>query len=102
MAQVSVDKNGDRIKTDILVVGCISNLNKQFKLLIPVEISSICFDYWLVKFCDEWDEKYSDENVENDGQIATVKNFGTISVYGCHSINRGCDTHSWEIKLNRY
>ena len=56
--------------------------------------------YWLVKFCDEWDKNYLAEGVKINGQIATFnKIWVTASVYGCHSINKGCDSHSWQIKL---
>ena len=69
--------------------------------MIPVKIDSICFDYWLIQICDEWDKKYLTKSVEIDGQIAKLnKSNRCVSIYGCHSIDRGCDSYSWQIKLN--
>ena len=102
MALFTFDKNGDRIKTDILVVGYIRNISKECKLLIPVEITSICFDYWLIKFCDVWNKQFLAENAVINGQLATctLMQYGATCIYGCHSIDERCGSHSWQIKLN--
>ena len=100
MSQFAVDGQGKRIKTDILVYGYIRDINKKFKLLIPDDINKICFEYWLITVCDEWDKHYlSSEHVEIDESGATVKSIkaGVVSIYGCRTVDKG--VYSWQIKL---
>ena len=80
------------------MAGYIRIFNKECKLLIPVEIISICFDYWLIKVCDEWDKQFLAEGVEIDGQQISISNNTINSFYGCYSFNTG--EHSWQIKLH--
>ena len=97
MASFAVDSNGKRIETNILVSGYIRNVGKEYKLLIPQDINSVCFDYWLIKVCDEWDTKYAPEN-EINGQIIQLKRERLLSVYGKQSVNEG--SYLWQIRFN--
>ena len=100
MSRLAVDAEGKRIKTDILVSSYIRENGKKCELLIPDDINKICFEFWLIKICDEWDKKYIYSGVTIDGDIAKYSNDSTIaSVYGCHSIDKG--SYSWEMVLRR-
>ena len=90
MAQLAVDAEGKRIKTDILVSGYIKKIATNCALLIPVEINKICFDFWFIQICDEWDDQYLSEGVIIDGEIVKHTNdCDVVSIYGCHSIVKG-------------
>ena len=73
MSSLQVDHNGNRIKTDILTSGYLrGEIETRYEILIPSEIKQLCFDFWLINICDEWDKTmYNDTRVEMDGQ--TVK-----------------------------
>ena len=43
------DLNGKRITTNILVYGYITDIGKEYQLLISDDIKRICFTYWLTK-----------------------------------------------------
>ena len=97
MPAVAVDSQGNRIKTDILVSGYIKELTKEYELLIPSPIIDICFLFWFIKVCDEWDKEASADSIEIDGQMVHSTEGGMRSLYGCQSISKG--THSWQIKF---
>ena len=69
MPQFAADSTGHRIKTDILVCVYMRENGQKCRLLIPVDVNKICFQFWLINVCDEWDKKYLSEEVELDGQI---------------------------------
>ena len=100
MPQFAVDGKGNKIKTDILVTGYIREYGKEYSLLIPVDINTLCFQFWIIKICDEWDEEFSFKNIDIDGPIVKYKgNCDEALVYGCHSIDKG--SYSWEIQMTR-
>ena len=60
---VIFDCNGKRIKTDILTAGYLrEEIENKYKISIPSEIKRLCFDYWFINICDEWDKTLYDEN----------------------------------------
>ena len=63
MSFFTVDADGKRIKTDILVSGWIRDFGKLTQLLIPNDVTKICFMYWLIKCCDEWLREYTPNGV---------------------------------------
>ena len=74
MSTFQVNSKGNRIKTDILIAGYLrQDIEDSLKMLIPSEIKALCFVYWFIKICDEWDESYTDirdeQYVEFSGQI---------------------------------
>ena len=99
MATFSVDANGQRIKTDILVSGYMRQFDEKHKLFIPIDINKVCFQYWLIPVCDEWDRKLSFNNIHIDGQImkSAAKRGQPQSIYGCLGVDKG--SHTWQIKL---
>ena len=75
MAGTSFDSKGERITTDILVSGYIKNVVKECNLLIADEIRAICYVFWLIKACDEWDKDSSTEYIKIDRfKVQTTKN----------------------------
>lgn len=95
----AVDVNGKRIKTDVLVFGWIRLLCKTYRLLMPNDITTICFDYWLIKVCDEWDRDFCvpDIAIEGASVMLTDNTSAITSVYGSHSLSSG--SHEWMIRL---
>ena len=99
----AVNSNGKRIKTDILVVGWLRRFSKIMKLLIPDAITQMCFDYWLITICDEWDENYCSEYTTIKNEIAIMStddplySYDVPAVYGCHSASSG--SHEWIIRF---
>ena len=53
MATFTVDAEGNRIQTDILVAGWIRECAKTNKLEIPNDITNTCFVFWFIKVCEE-------------------------------------------------
>ena len=96
----AVDGKGNRIDTDILVCGYIREKSKQYGLSIPSDINSICFLFWLIKVCDEWDSKYASKYIKIDGQtVRSLASRSCISTYGCHSIDKG--SYCWEMEVKQ-
>ena len=91
MASFHVDSNGERIKTDILVSGYIKNAMKQHRLEIPDEIIGLCFLFWLIKVCDQWDAASSHDEINIKGQYAEVstKHNGWRTLFGTHIVKTG-------------
>ena len=106
MASFCVYYKGERIKTNILVSAWISNLKRANKMLIPRDIIDLCFTFWFIDVCDEWDKKYIDDaDVTLQGQCITMKNTWDIpqfgaqrSFYGCHCVGDGI--YEWIIRFN--
>ena len=97
MPSFTVDSEGKRIKTDILVSGYIRECGTKCTLLIPLEINQICFEFWLIKVCDEWDKQFSSTDAEIKGYDVVSKNNKLKSIYGCLSV--GNETiQTWQIK----
>lgn len=98
MATFSTDRDGQRIVTDILVAGYIRNISKQYNLAIPHDINGICFEFWIIRVSDEWDQSLIGKHIKIDGQLVQLskdRKFG--SCFGCYSISKG--THSWTVKF---
>ena len=102
MSCFSVDSEGKRIKSDILVSGWIRDIRKKYGLLIPKDVNNICFEYWLFKLCDEWETKYLLPYIQVKDECVriTKRKIGDDlpSIYGCHSISEG--VYEWKIRFN--
>ena len=90
MALFTVDSNGQRIKTDTLVCGYVRNIMDIYNLEIPDEIIALCFLFWIIKVCDQWDGAlYDKKRIEIDGSCGKwdryASLFGTKSVEVVHS-----------------
>ena len=102
MSTFTVDKNGNRIKTDILIYGYLrQEIEKLYKILIPSEIKQLCFEYWFINICDEWDIKLcKHKSIEFNGQ--TVRCIDPVSprnIYGCHCVSSG--EFVWKLNLKK-
>ena len=104
-----VDNEGNRIRTDILTSGYIrQEIEEKLELLIPSDIKQLCFVYWFINVCDEWDIKYTNDKYQVNGQCLKLfksgdgfddfLNFGQPSAFGTHSVEGG--TFLWRIKFN--
>ena len=107
MASFQKDSNGNRIKTDILTLGYFrQDIENQLEISIPSEIKGLCFDYWFIKVCDEWDKLYLTRNEDRivvKDQIAkkmTLRSYDDngSTIYGCHIIHSG--EWEWLMKIN--
>ena len=105
MASACVYYKGKRIKTDILVSGWIRNIKRRNKVSMPRDIIELCFKFWFIDICDEWDKKYIDESdVTLQGQCITMKDTwnpesgAQRSFYGCYSVEEG--VYEWIIRFN--
>ena len=73
MESFTVDSHGKRIKTDILVCGYVRDMMNEYKLEIPDEIIGLCFLFWFIKVCDQWDESLCDtELTDIDGSCCKL------------------------------
>ena len=99
MSILPVDSQGDRIKTDILTAGYLrKEIEDKHKILIPPEIKRLCFDYWFIDICDEWDETlYRNPKIEINGQIIKAIGDGYSSILGSHRVSSG--QFEWTLKL---
>ena len=74
-------------------------IERVCKLSIPSEIKQLCFDYWLITFCDEWDTK-SSKCIRLEFNEQSVKCFAAKAhVFGCHSVSSGQFT--WRLNLKK-
>ena len=108
MNAVCYDANGDRIKTDILVAGYVRHGANEFHMDIPDDIIKLCFLFWLLTVCDEWDKSMkhpSHEAMKIDGDIFRWKdgyergkdNVYTVMAYGKKSVEDGL--FEWRLSL---
>ena len=81
MTHCAVDGDGNRITTDILVEGYIRENAKKYNVLIPLDINTICFLFWLIKICDEWDKEFLAEGVDLDGEVIKYKGAPSTSSF---------------------
>ena len=100
---LQVDATGLRIRTDILSGGYIrQEIEKQSNLLIPSEIKQLCFEYWFINVCDEWEGKILSDSYKINGQCIKLTKFSftgdTPSAYGRHIVRSG--RFSWQIRFN--
>ena len=59
----------------------------------------ICFAFWLINVCDEWDIDSSSDNIEVNGQTAKWLKSIDGSMYGCHGVDKG--SYSWTITFKK-
>ena len=75
-------------------------VERVYTILIPSEIKQLCFDFWFLNVCDEWDiESCKHDNIKFDGQIVSNTNTesDTQNVFGCHSVSFG--QYIWKLNL---
>ena len=101
MSSYSVDSNGDRIKTDILVSGYVKEFVAQHEIQVPDEIIGVLFMFWFIDVCDQWDMSLCHESVVIGGPCVTL-NKGTDyqyrTIFGTKCVRAGY--YSWIIKFN--
>ena len=105
MSSLNVDANGNRIKTDVLVSGYLRRCGNEFQLLIPDDITNVCFIFWFISVCDEWDKSMSHSLciINNESiKLPREPEFsreGTnmVSAYGSHSVSSG--SFEWKIRF---
>ena len=98
MTTFTVDSNGDRIKTDILACGYVrQEIENVYKIMIPSEIKQLCFVYWFINICDEWDKTLMD-GIDCDKQIVKSTDGHYATIYGMNVIKSG--TYEWWLKLH--
>ena len=94
----AVDSHRKRIKTDVLVSGYIRNTARDHGLLIPDGINTICFEYWIVRVCDVWDQEFSSKLIKiKEDKVRAGDCVWPQSIYGSHSVRTG--SHSWSIRF---
>ena len=98
MSTLAVDHNGNQIKTDILTGGYLRQvIEDKFHIKIPSEIKHLCFVFWLINICDEWDHTlYTTEKMKIDGQIVTSTAKGFSSIVGRHRVSSG--QFEWKLR----
>lgn len=105
----SFDSNGERIKTDILVFGYIRNVMNECKIEIPDEIVRVCFLFWFMNVCDQWDKALCHHGyVDIDESCAKLndeyKNSEFTStdwcctLFGTQSVRNG--VFKWHVQFN--
>ena len=92
----SVDSDGNRIMTDILVSGYIHDHETEYEVIIPQEIVGVTFMFWLIQFCDFWDHSLCHEVADINGQHVKLKE-DVASIFGIQSITKG--SFEWRIKF---
>lgn len=102
---MAVDSRNNKIETDILITGYVRDLSNEYKtLFIPYEIKQLCFKYWFITVCDEWNTECLPADIEIHAQ--TAKSLLTPSefkfqkqrtFYGTHKVESGI--YSWHIKF---
>ena len=99
MATYVVDKDGNRIITDILVCGYSRQASDEYNMTIPNEIIRLCFIFWFIEVCDEWSKELSYSGYKIDGANAKLEatELGLLTVFGTHSIGKGI--FEWKIKF---
>ena len=97
------DTNNNAIKTDILVSGYIRQL---FNIaMIPSEILHLCFLFWFIDICDQWDKSLIDEYAEIDGSRFKMKenpnpwDIDGCVAFGTHSVEEG-EIFQWKLRFN--
>ena len=98
MSHLPVDCNGNRVKTDVLTDGYIrGEIENKLKLSIPSEIKHLCFVFWFINICDEWDHTlYTKKSIIIDEQTVTTIQRGYCSIMGCHRVSSG--RYEWKLK----
>ena len=96
------DASGKRIESDILVIGYIRQLIENLhKMNVPNDIKLLCFKYWLINICDEWNEEYfPKDKAQIIGQVLKViSNYNAFTVFGKETVENGC--HKWILRINK-
>ena len=107
----SVNANGDKITSDILVSGYIrKKIINPHQLKIPIELKKLCFLFWYINACDKWDKSLCHEFVQINKEGTCFKldddflwdpedGVGLCSVFGINSI-KSQQIFSWRIRFN--
>ena len=106
MTAVSVDKDGNRIKTDILVSGYTRQEGDRYGMEIPQEIMMLIFRFWFIAVCDTWKKSLCCSLFDITNECARLTKKATVedegfwlcSVFGHHVVDHGI--FEWKIKFN--
>lgn len=99
MSTLVFDQNGKHIMTNILTTGYLrQEIEAFYKISIPLEIKRVCFDFWFINICDQWDiDTCKYEGIECHGSIIEVNNLlDARSIYGTHSVSSG--QYEWRLQ----
>ena len=101
-----VNSKGERLVDDSLVIGWIrTEIEKKYKNSnIPYALKQLCFKFWLIKICDQWDLTYYDKKrilISNNGLTASAKDNTSCSIYSKREIDIG-DKYIWTLKMNSW
>ena len=107
MSSLCYDHAGNRVTTDILVSGYIREFVDKFRTGIPNEIIKLCFSFWLIDVCDEWDKSLCHKFAEINESVFTLVDDYTqgkdgvhcCTAFGTHSIKEG-EIFEWTLRLN--
>ena len=103
MSSSCFDAHGNRVKTDILVAGYVRDGTGNVTVDIPVDIIQICFTFWFIDICDQWDKSLCNEHVmidrdtlpSDDGQY-TDSSYDHRWGFGTEVIEHG--TFKWRFR----
>ena len=71
----TVDKEGNRIKTNVLTSGYLrQEMENIHKILILSDLKKLCFQYWFMNICDQWDvELCKHKDIAMDEEIVKTE-----------------------------
>ena len=111
MAFNSFGFEGKKIECDILVYGYIHEIitEKKINQIIPNDIKSLCFQYWLFTACDTWNVKCLDEKkvdlIDKDRIVTlnyhTSATGSSLNFLGNHVV-KDRSTYDWNMKIVKY
>ena len=96
-----MNAEGKKIESNILSAGYIRNIEDESELSLPIEIKALCFKFWFIKECDEWDETITNDKYEINEQSLKLARGTSNNVdyyaFGVNCIEWGIFT--WKIRF---
>ena len=87
-----------RIQTDILVCGYVKHIMNIYQIQIPDEIIGLCFLFWLIKPCDEWDSSLCHKSISINGLYAEwTSDIRIHTLYAIKTVKSG--VFKWALQL---
>ena len=107
MSSLCFDANGNRIQTDVLVSGYIREFTNECNSDIPSDIIKLCFLFWFIDVCDEWDKSLCHQLVDINGgcfklsdNIAFSDKIYCCTAFGTHTVDHGIFVWRMKFKTN--
>ena len=100
MSSATVDVEGNRVITDVLVAGYTHETTNMYDLVIPNEIVGIIFIFWFIDACDQWDQSFCHESVDFYSRCVKMTDEGVFSIFGMKSVKSGI--FEWELEFKTY